>query len=318
MFRRKPAPACLLAALVLVLISPGSGAEERTAPADNNAAVGGARQIEPSEPQAAVHATVESMERFRETHPRVPHGSTHAATTVKQLSYHGGLAGAGVETAPKIYLVFWGSQWINGDPNGEAALLEAFYNGVGGSAWTNSVTQYCQGVSRGTTLCAASGTGAGNPANLLAGYWYDNTGTAPAHPKQSQLAAEAARAAAHFGNATAASNLNVQYVVATAHGHSSSGFGTQYLRVAQLLVVVLWHARVHEPSVHHGCRRKLRSEFQRPRLQRRRHDCRRARNGGKHHRSVPGHWLARCERRRERRQVRVDRVRARRGGSDHD
>lgn len=44
----------------------------------------------------------------------------------------------------------------------------------------------------------------------------DNSSAAPAHPKQSQLAAEAIRAAQHFGNTTAASNDNAQYVIATA------------------------------------------------------------------------------------------------------
>jgi hypothetical protein len=35
-------------------------------------------------------------------------------------------------------------------------------------------------------------------------------------------------AAAHFGNTTASKNASVQYVIATATGNSSSGFGTQY------------------------------------------------------------------------------------------
>jgi serine protease len=36
------------------------------------------------------------------------------------------------------------------------------------------------------------------------------------------------RAAQHFGNTTGSSNASVQYVIATAHGASSNGFGTQY------------------------------------------------------------------------------------------
>jgi serine protease len=36
------------------------------------------------------------------------------------------------------------------------------------------------------------------------------------------------RAAQHFGNTTTASNASVQYVIATATGNSSSGFGRQY------------------------------------------------------------------------------------------
>jgi serine protease len=43
-----------------------------------------------------------------------------------------------------------------------------------------------------------------------------------------QLAAEAVRAAQHFGNTTGSSNASKQYVIATAHGNNASGFGTQY------------------------------------------------------------------------------------------
>src|SRR5438105_11219306 len=56
------------------------------------------------------------------------------------LYYHGGVGGIGVETAPKVYLVLWGSQW-NSDPSGESAILQNFFSDVGGSSWLNSVTQ---------------------------------------------------------------------------------------------------------------------------------------------------------------------------------
>jgi len=56
--------------------------------------------------------------------------------------------------------------------------------------------------------------------------WADNGAAAPAHPRQSQLAAEAVNAAQHFGNTS--SNTTVQYVIATATGNNSSGFGRQY------------------------------------------------------------------------------------------
>jgi hypothetical protein len=35
-------------------------------------------------------------------------------------------------------------------------------------------------------------------------------------------------AAANFGNTTSSSNASAQYVIATAHGNNSSGFGSQY------------------------------------------------------------------------------------------
>src|SRR5438309_463121 len=95
-------------------------------------------------------ATVEDMTRFREANPHARPGQVQAASTANDLSYHGGIGGIGVETAPRIYLVLWGSQWNNNDPSGEAAILENFYRGVGGSSWANSVTQYCQGVPSGT------------------------------------------------------------------------------------------------------------------------------------------------------------------------
>jgi len=145
------------------------------------------------------------------------------------LSYHGGVGGIGVETGSGgVYLVYWGSQWNNNDPSGEAAIQQKFFSGVGGSPWNNSVTQYCQGVPTGTTFCNGAGTAATNPAGVLKGVWSDNAASAPSQPSQSQLAAEAVRAAAHFGNTAAGSNNSTQYVISTATGNNSSGFGTQY------------------------------------------------------------------------------------------
>jgi serine protease len=161
-----------------------------------------------------IHATVGAAQRARPTR-----GS--------DLSYHGGVGGIGVETAPKVYVVFYGSQWSN-DPSGEATIVQNFLKAAGGSSWLNSVTQYCQNVSSGTIYCNGAGTAAGNPSGILAGVWFDNGVTAPSQPSQSQLAAEAVQAAAHFGNTSASSNATTQYVIATAHGNNSSGFGTQY------------------------------------------------------------------------------------------
>jgi serine protease len=143
------------------------------------------------------------------------------------LYYHGGVGGIGVETAPKAYLVLWGSQWSN-DPSGEAAILQSFLGHVGGSSWLKSVTQYCQGVASGTVFCNGAGQAAGNPSGIYGGTWADDTAAAPSRPSQSQLAAEAVKAAAHFGNTGAGSNASKQYVIATATQNSASGFGTQY------------------------------------------------------------------------------------------
>jgi hypothetical protein len=129
------------------------------------------------------------------------------------LGYHGGP----VQTAPKLYVVFWGSSWTSsGDPQGVVmSRLLSFYGVIGGSKWLNSVTQYTQ----------SGGAHVGNTGNILAGSYVDTSSTPPLHPSQAQMAAEAASAAAHFVNSASAS---ASYVVAMPHGISPSGFGTQY------------------------------------------------------------------------------------------
>jgi len=162
----------------------------------------------------------------------VQHAKPARPTHTNNLSYHGGVSDGsgtiGVETAPKVYLVLWGSQWNNNDPSGEASILQNFFSGVGGSSWFNSVTQYCQGLASGTYYCNGAGTPAGNPTGIFGGVWADNASAAPHRPSQSQLAGEAVRAAQHFSDTSASSNASVQYVVATATRNSASGFGHQY------------------------------------------------------------------------------------------
>jgi len=192
--------------------------------AEDNGHAGGLKSIEFGQPLVSMHATVGNEKAARgEAHG---HGGGGGGSI--NLSYHGGFNGIGVETRPRIYLVLWGSQWNNNDPSGEAAILQNFYNGVGGSSWLNSVTQYCQGLAGGTIFCNGNGTPAGNQSGMLAGVWADNASAAPSSPTQSQLAGEAVKAAGHFGNTTATSNASVQYVIATATRNSSGGFGTQY------------------------------------------------------------------------------------------
>src|SRR6266853_4373541 len=223
MMRFHFAAVCLVAALACLTSSPPSRAQEPNQPlhpAVYEGPVGGLRVIEEGQPPVMIHATTEQMKQFREANPNARPGSVQAASTSNDLFYHGGTGGIAVETAPKIYLVLWGSQWNNNDPSGEAAILENLYNGVGGSSWLNSVTQYCQGVPSGTYFCNGAGTAAGNKTGIFAGVWADNTSSAPSKPRQSQLAAEAVRAAQHFGNNSASSNASVQYVIATATKNS--------------------------------------------------------------------------------------------------
>jgi hypothetical protein len=127
------------------------------------------------------------------------------------LTYHGGP----IQTNPKIYVVYWGSAWNgSGDPNGVRSYYNAFLGVIGGSGWLNSVTQYTQ----------TGGAHVGNAAGSFVGSYVDTTSSPPSRPSQSQLAAEAARAAAHYGDYSASAS----YIVALPHGIRPSGFGTQY------------------------------------------------------------------------------------------
>jgi serine protease len=217
MSRRNFTAICLLALFEFLIASPLSHAQ-------GNSGNGGVTFLEPGQPPVVVHATVEGMKRSNQGNGNAGRQSGGGS----ELSYHGGTGGIGVETAPKIYLVFWGSQWNNNDPSGEAGILQSFYTGVGGSSWLSSVTQYCEGAARGAVSCNGSDTPAGNQPGLLSGYWYDKATAAPSRPRQSDIAAEAVRAAAYFGHTAAGDNVNVQYVIATAHGNNATGFGSQY------------------------------------------------------------------------------------------
>ena len=123
------------------------------------------------------------------------------------LTYHGGVGGIGVVTAPKVYLVYLGLAVDQQRPVREAAILQGFFNGVGGSSWHNRVTQYCQGVPvRTSHLRRRRERRAANPPGIFGGVWCDNSSAAPSRAEPVQLAAEAVSAAQHFGNTSAGIN----------------------------------------------------------------------------------------------------------------
>jgi serine protease len=158
------------------------------------------------------------------------------------LTYHGGTAGIGVTTGlPRVYVIYWGSQWgasstdakgnvhLAGDSAGMAPVQQAFLRGVGtgGETYSGVMTQYCEGVSSGTTSCATNTQHVGYPTGgALAGVWEDSAAASPAQATATQLAQEVNKAAAHFGNTTAASNRNVQYVITSPPGTHPDGFNT--------------------------------------------------------------------------------------------
>jgi serine protease len=171
-------------------------------------------------------------------------GAVGKAGTANDLSYGGGIDGVGVTTgAPRVYLVFWGSQWgthgtkvvgantydtYSGDPNGMAPDLEAFFTGLGtdSETWSGVATQYCQGVAAGTVSCPSNVAHVGYPTGgAFAGAWEDTSSAAPNQASAAQLATEAESAAGHFGNTTQASNRNTQYFIVSPTGTHPDGFG---------------------------------------------------------------------------------------------
>ena len=152
-----------------------------------------------------VFPTKDTIDTLRAT------GGLRTTQAVSNLTYHGGP----VQTAPKIYVVYWGSSWNgSGDPSGVRSRANAFFGVIGGSRWLNSVTQYTQ----------SNGQHVGNAAGSFVGSYVDTTSNPPSRPTQSQIAAEAKKAAAHYGDYSASAS----YVVALPHGIRPSGFGTQY------------------------------------------------------------------------------------------
>ena len=142
------------------------------------------------------------------------------AASAVSLLYYGGP----VLRVPHVYLTFWGfTTPALDDPSGEAPYLTNFFNGLGGSAWANALTQYCAG-----SQCIT------NPTALLGGVWYDSA-TPPVAP-DAQLAGEAVRAASHFGY-----SADGIYFIVTPHLRNTVGFGVQYCA---------WHSTTPDPLGH--------------------------------------------------------------------
>ncbi len=171
------------------------------------------------------------------------HGSAASfAASGGNLKYGGGISGVGVTAGtPKVYLVFWGSQWgtqgtnaqgditLSGDPSGVAPYVQEFVKGIGtvGETWSGVMTQYCQGVSAGAATCPSSAAHVGYPSGgALAGVWFDGSSAAPSQAAGSQIGAEAVKAATHFGNTTQNSNLYTQYVIVSPTGTHPDGYNT--------------------------------------------------------------------------------------------
>jgi hypothetical protein len=180
-------------------------------------------------------AQQKKMVRWDRNHPR--------NASANDLNYGGGIDGIGVTTGQeKVYMVFYGSQWgtqstnangditLSGDPSGQAPYQQELYKGLGtgGELWSGVMTQYCDGVAVGAQTCPASNTHhvAYPSGGVLAGVWVDESTASPSQATGHQLGVEAVNAAAHFGNTTAASNRDAQYIIVSPHNTHPDGYNT--------------------------------------------------------------------------------------------
>jgi serine protease len=168
------------------------------------------------------------------------------------LPYPGNMAywGGHVQVSPKVYLVYWGwgekgafpssqpckaqtitegptTAMLKCDPDGAGRYLANFVSQLGGTEWAGTQSQYYQ------TVKGASGNTVNqhitNPGNQLAGMWVDDANSITGLPKTSSsnppgskntytdLAAEAARAAKHFG---VMNPTNADFVIAQPASYS--------------------------------------------------------------------------------------------------
>jgi len=173
-----------------------------------------------------------------------PRGASAASAPLGSgpVEFGGGVSGYGVMIGtPRVYVVFWGSQWgtsstggdgyvhLSNDTAGLGPRLQAMYAGLGrnGEQWTGVSTQYCEGVPAGAASCPPDAAHVGYPfGGALAGVWVDNATPTPTQATESQIADEAESAAVHFGDTTEAQNADAQYVIASPSGTHPDGFGT--------------------------------------------------------------------------------------------
>lgn len=209
--------------------------------ADN---MGNDNPYSPANGHAYRHGVVPTREAWQHMKEWATWKASPGGAGTKTLRYGGGVDGIGVTSgSPKVYLVFWGTQWgaqttdsngnmkFSGDPVNAAPYLQQMFKGIGTGAelWSGVMTQYCDGslVATGATSCPSGAAHVGYPAStVLAGVWYDNSGAAPGSATYTQIGQEAVKAAGHFGNTTASSNRYVQYVILSPTGTHPDGFGT--------------------------------------------------------------------------------------------
>ena len=236
----------LISVAALALAFGGLTAVAQATPATSSggapSSVGAANPYNPAYQHAYRHGAVPTiqqatkMKAFASTHP--------AVTGPNTLTFGGGIDGIGVTSGtPRIFLVFFGTQWgsqstdssgnltFSNDSNGGAPYIQKLFKGLGtgGEAWSGVMTQYCDGssVATGASSCPSGAPHVGYPTGgALAGVWYDNSAASPSASSGNQLAKEAIKAAQHFGNNNQSANRFVQYDILSPPGSNPDNYQT--------------------------------------------------------------------------------------------
>lgn len=176
-----------------------------------------------------------------------------AAIATTPMTYQGGQLpfDSGVLPNPKAYVDFWGNWSAN---TADMTYITNFFTDLGGSGWAETMTQYCSGITAGTSTCASNFIT--NPASQLGGTWNDTTNAVPSGTTDLQVQAESEAARAHFAVPDVA---NAVIFVFTPHGNVPAGFGTQYCayhsayQVGNTLTIVQYALMPFLPDLNSTC-----------------------------------------------------------------
>jgi serine protease len=199
-------------------------------------------------PTLAVHqkmkayAAAHSYSTQSETNDGSGASGASSAASSNTLSYGGGIV---MDGHVKVYIVYYGNQWgtrttnskgdsvFTGDSYGAASVAEEMFKGIGtgNELWSADLTQWCDGpnVASGATSCPSNASFIPyQTGGVLAGVYYDNSAAAPSAPTATDLANEAIKAAAHFGNTAQGSNRYTYYIIMSPHGTNPDNYQGQY------------------------------------------------------------------------------------------
>jgi len=149
--------------------------------------------------------------------------------------------GGWVQESPHLYVVYWGDWSSTNDRYGVQNRLYYFLNAVGGTSWAQTLTGYGYNCTRNSYGCPSGSVMYKNPTGQFRNYWKDSTSYIPPTPTENDMAWEAQRAAAYFGDYS----HNAQYVIALPPGHGDAAF------VTKGGTTCAWHGRA---SVSYGDR----------------------------------------------------------------